>query len=124
MVDSIPSANGVRKVGTGAARHRTSPGVTQQITGSMAIEQIAATANAGARNPGEDKQDGPGDTPNGDARGGLTLEISEDGGSQQIVYRFLDARTGQVVGEWSAGELDKLREYLQAKNLHILDKKI
>ncbi len=90
----------------------------------MAVEQIAATANAGARNPGEDKQDGPGDTPNGDARGGLTLEISEDGGGQQIVYRFLDARTGQVVGEWSTGELDKLREYLQAKNLHILDKKI
>ena len=123
MVDSIPSTNGVRKVGAGAARHRTSPGVSQPTTGSMAVEQVAAAADAGARNPGEDKQEAGGD-PDGDAKSGLTLEVSEDGKGQELVYRFLDGRTGEVVGEWSSGELNKLRDYLRARNLHILDKKI
>ncbi len=89
----------------------------------MAVEQVAAAADAGARNPGEDKQEAGGD-PDGDAKSGLTLEVSEDGKGQELVYRFLDGRTGEVVGEWSSGELNKLRDYLRARNLHILDKKI
>ena len=124
MVDSIRSANGVGKVGAGAARHRTSPGVSLPATGSMAVEQVAAAADAGARSPGDDKQEAGGDPPGGDVKNGLTLEVSEDGEGQEIVYRFLDGRTGEVVGEWSSGELGKLRDYLRAKNLHILDKKI
>jgi hypothetical protein len=123
MVDSISSANSVRKVGTGPARHGTPSGVSQTTTGSMAVEQIAASGDAGRRNPGDDEQHRA-DAPVESTGGGMTLEISEDSEGRELIYRFLDPRSGKIVGEWTADQLDKLRDYLREKNLHILDKKI
>ncbi|MBU6445181.1 MAG: hypothetical protein KGR48_14840 [Alphaproteobacteria bacterium] len=124
MVDSISSANGARKVATGAVRHRTSPGVSQAATVVIAVEQIAPASGAGAHDPADDRQEDQDDPRDSNTKHGLTLEVSEDGEGGEIVYRFRDAGTGQVVGEWKTGELGKLRDYLRAKNLHILDEKI
>ena len=123
MVDSISSANSVRKVGTGPARNRTPSGVSQATTGSMTVEQVGASGDAGKRNPGDDEQHRA-DAQTDGAGGGMTLEISEDGEGRELTYRFLDPVSGKIVGEWTADQLDKLREYLREKNLHILDKKI
>ncbi len=81
------------------------------------------TGAAGAQAPARANTAAPTNTARSNRESGLRLEISEDESGQELVYRFVDARTGEVVREWDAGEFGKLREYARAQNIHLLDTK-
>ena len=59
-----------------------------------------------------------------DASQDLRLEIAEDESGAELVYRFVDAQSGDIIREWNAGEFGKLRDYMRDKKIHLLDKKI
>lgn len=126
MVDTISSANGVRQAGAGAARHGSPSGSSSQAATSKAVEPVAASdAPAQREQNHREERDAPrepGQRENAPA--GLRLQISEDADGNEIVYRFVDAQTGNVVGEWDADQIGKLRDFVRAKNIHIFDKKV
>ena len=124
MVDTISSANSVRKVGTGATHHRSPPGTSNPAAGSKAVEQVSAAGDPAQHESDSNESDQREPDRRGNSASDLRLEISEDTTGGELVYRFVDAQTGHVVGEWDADQMGKLREYLRAKNIHIFDKKV
>lgn len=118
MVDTISSAKGIRHAGSPryGASPASSPAFDRPVT--------PATATDGADR--HEQGGGEHETPHDDAQDNqdLRLEIAEDEGGKELVYRFVDAQTGDVVREWNADEFGKLRDYVRHKKIHLLDKKI
>jgi len=119
MVDAISNAKGIRAAG--ASRYGASP-ASSPTAEKRAIAPVAPTGAATRRD-----QDGSGEGSSRDPRQDgqdLRLEIAEDEGGKELVYRFVDALTGDVVREWDAGQFGRLRDYMRDKKIHLLDKKI
>jgi len=78
--------------------------------GPEAVERAAAT------DPAQD------DSREASAEG-VRLEVHEDG-KGGFIYRLIDCRTGVLLREWAGDEVTKLREFLRAHRIQLLDKKI
>jgi hypothetical protein len=67
------------------------------------------------------------DSPQDDSREasaeGVRLEVHEDG-QGGFIYRLIDCRTGALLREWAGDEVTKLREFLRAHRIQLLDRKI
>ena len=125
MVDTISNAKSIRQTGSATTRYGSPPAASDPVAGSKAVAPISASADAGRR-----EQDGRGEqgaqrefSPDADNMG-LRLEISQDESGSEVIYRFVDARSGTLVREWDAEEFGKLRDYVRDKKIHLLDKKV
>lgn len=125
MVDTISSAKSIRLAGSATTRYGAPPATSDPSVSDKPVTPVSAAADAGRDDhdsgaEGESRREFPQE---GDGAG-LRLEISEDEGGNEVIYRFVDAQTGDLVREWDAGEFGKLREYMRAKKIHLLDKKV
>lgn len=126
MVDTISSANSARQAGSGAIRHGSPSGSSTPAVTSKAVEPVLASdASTQYEQDHRGERDGQHHPAQREAvSSALHLQISEDAAGNELVYRFVDTRTGTVVGEWDADQLGKLRDFVRAKNIHIFDKKV
>lgn len=126
MVDTISNAKGIRH-GASATKRFGAPSVSSP-TGAAArpVAPVSAVSDSEHRDPDQqpaqdERYSGRDTEPQG---ADLRLEISEDSNGAELLYRFVDAKSGAVVREWPAGEFGKLRDYMRDKKIHLLDKKI
>lgn len=54
----------------------------------------------------------------------LRLEVEHDKKTGAVVYNIVNARTGAVVGQWSAGQMAALSEYIRKQQLTLFDQSV
>lgn len=125
MVDTISNAKSIRQTGSATTRYGSPSVSSDPVASSKAVAPISASADAGRREQdGQREQDAQREfSPDADNTG-LRLEISQDESGSEVIYRFVDARSGTLVREWDAEEFGKLRDYVRDKKIHLLDKKV
>ena len=125
MVDTISNAKSIRHSGSATTRYGAPPATSDPAVSDKAIAPVSALADPAQReHEGGSERDSQRETSSELDSTGLRLEISGDGNGNEVVYRFVDAQTGDLVREWDAGEFGKLRDYLREKKIHLLDKKV
>ena len=124
MVDTISSTKGIRHAGSATTRYGASPATASPSVSERAVAPVAATGDTNRQDQdGRSEHDTPREYAQ-DASQDLRLEIAEDESGAELVYRFVDAHSGDIIREWNAGEFGKLRDYMRDKKIHLLDKKI
>lgn len=116
MVDTVSTAKNIRQAGSATTRYGSSPAPSQPAIGS---KPVLPSSGSGQSGHGDHNERG-----GEQSESSLRLEITEDENGEELVYRFIDARTGTVVREWDAGEFGKLRDYASSRNIHFVDKKV
>ncbi|MBI3676326.1 MAG: hypothetical protein HY243_06880 [Proteobacteria bacterium] len=54
----------------------------------------------------------------------LRLEVEHDKQTGAVVYNIVNARTGALVGQWSAGQMAALSEYIRKQQLTLFDQSV
>ena len=116
MVDSISRTKDVRQAGSATARYGSPPAPAQPAVASKPVLPSPGSSQSEDGSPDERGAEQTEST--------LRLEITEGENGEELIYRFIDARTGEVVREWDAGEFGKLRDYARSRNIHLLDTKV
>lgn len=125
MVDTISNAKSIRHPGSKTARPGTPPATSDPAVSAKPVAPVSPAPDAGQHDHHDSGERQRGGTPPQEQdETGLRLEVSGDESGGEVVYRFVDAQTGAVVREWDAGEFGKLREYMRARKIHLLDKKV
>lgn len=122
MVDTISNSKAIRQAGSATARYGASPASASTSATDRPVAPIASTGDATRQDQGG--QSGQDPSHEHDPAQNLRLEIGEDSNGSELVYRFVDATSGDIVREWPAGEFGKLRDYMRDKKIHLLDKKV
>lgn len=114
MVDNISNTRGI---GRGVTRYAPSP-----ATSTDSVRAVAPSPDSSER----EKHEGRGHEPEADEQPeeAMRLEIAEDPADGELVYRFVDAKSGDVVRQWDSRDLGRLRDYVRTQRIHLIDKKI
>lgn len=123
MVDSVSNAKTIRQAGSATTRYGASPASASNSAAGRPVAPVASSGDA-TRQDQDDHNPKNSHDQELDGAQGLRLEIAEEADGRELIYRFVDAISGDVVREWPAGEFGKLRDYMRDKKIRLLDKKI
>ncbi|MDE2465095.1 MAG: hypothetical protein KGO02_15465 [Alphaproteobacteria bacterium] len=118
MVDTISNTRGI---GRGATRYAPSPAAS--VDSEKAVLPATSSTQTGAEGNANDPQPNPDGQGEGDSAR-MRLEVREDPIDGELVYRFIDPKTGEVLREWDSRDLGRLRDYMRKARIHLIDTKI
>jgi hypothetical protein len=108
MVDIVSDAGSGRTIRRVSASFR----LRSPSSSPSAVEEIHRTDSISA------------DAASDDAMVRVCLEIEEDKNTGAIVYRLINALSGELIREWRGDEAADARKYLQENRIQLLDRRV